>query len=86
MKKNYLIFLFFLFISCAKEIKIKIPERPPMLVVNSTLVPFTLPVPKALYLDIQSSAPVFDTTKNRIVKNATVDLFHNYQVNVYKKH
>lgn len=63
--------------SCSKEIEIKIPEKKPKIVINSTLVPFTLPIPKALYLDISSSAPVFDTTKNNTIKNAVVLLYTN---------
>lgn len=76
-KKLIYLFTFLFFISCSKEIEIKIPEKKPKIVVNSTLVPFTLPAPKSLYLNIQNSATIFDTTKDNTIKNAIVLLYSN---------
>ncbi|MFA6925015.1 MAG: DUF4249 domain-containing protein [Bacteroidales bacterium] len=77
MNKISYVFLFLIFLSCNKEIEIKIPEKKPKLVVNCTLVPFTLPMPKTLYFDIKSSTHIFDTTKNTTIKDAIVLLYSN---------
>ena len=77
MNKTNYAFIILLLISCSKKIEINIPVRTPRIVVNSTLVPFTLPRPKSLYLDIQSSAPIFDTVQNNVIADATVLLYSN---------
>jgi Domain of unknown function (DUF4249) len=75
MNKFYYLLCVLFLISCSKEIEITLPEKPHKIVVNSTLVPFTLPYPKALYLDIQSSNPIFEATKNSTLANAVVLLY-----------
>jgi hypothetical protein len=75
-----LVFTFcFLITSCGKEqvIKIEIPEKPPSLVVNSTLVPYNLPIPQYLGVELSSSTSIFDTINPSPVKNAFVLLFKN---------
>jgi hypothetical protein len=47
------------------------------LVVNSTLVPFSLPMPKHLGIELSSSQSIFDTVKSAPVDNATVLLYKN---------
>jgi hypothetical protein len=53
-------------LSCTKELEIDIPSQNPRLVVYSTIVPFSLPLPKTLTIDVQSSNHIFDTTKEKI--------------------
>jgi Domain of unknown function (DUF4249) len=78
MNKTLLIScLLFSVISCTKEIEIKIPEKQPKLVVSSTLVPFTLPMPAQLGLELQSSLNIFDTTKKALIKDALVLYYEN---------
>jgi hypothetical protein len=57
-----LFFVLLFFTSCTKELEIKIPEKEPKLVVSSTIVPFTMPMPVRLGLELQSSLNIFDTT------------------------
>ena len=78
MNKTLLIFSSLLFIiSCTKEIEIKIPEKQPKLVVSSTIVPFTLPMPAQLGLELQSSLNIFDTTKKALITDALVLYYEN---------
>jgi hypothetical protein len=76
MNRFFCCIIVFIFISCSKEIEIKIPDQKPAIVVYSTIVPFTLPQPKSLSIEIKKTAHIFDTS-NYIVENALVKLFKN---------
>jgi hypothetical protein len=69
----------FLLSSCGKEMEIEIDirEKPASLVVNSTLVPFNVPIPKFLGIELSSSISIFDTISPSPIKNATVLLYKN---------
>lgn len=77
MKRNYIILLLLITISCTKEIVIDIPAQKPSLVVYSTLVPFSYSnTHRQLQLSLQSSLHIFDTTPQRI-SDALVLYFEN---------
>jgi len=76
MKRNYIILLLLITISCTKEIVIDIPLQKPALVVYSTIVPFSFANSKQLMLSLQSSLHIFDTTPHRI-NDALVLYFKN---------
>ncbi len=65
--------------SCGKELELEInvPDKPKSLVVNSTLVPFNLPIPKYLGIELTNSQSIFDTLNPPSVNNATVLLYKN---------
>jgi len=69
MSKIYfitIILILFSFFSCTKEIEIDIPQKKSKLVVYSTIVPLTLPAPKALGIKLQSSLHIFDKSQSKI--------------------
>ena len=61
MRKICLGILVLISISCSKEIEIDIPHQKPSLIVYSTIIPFTLPRPKFLSIDIKATKHIFDT-------------------------
>jgi len=72
-------FLAFFLSSCGKEleIEIEIPANNPKLVVNSTLVPYSLPGGKYLGIELGSSTSIFDTVTHNSIIDASVLLFKN---------
>lgn len=66
MNKIYFVIITLFLFSCTKEIEIEIPKNKAKLVVYSTIVPFTLPMPKNLGIKLQSSKYIFDTTTSKI--------------------
>lgn len=79
---NYKILLLLILlvpISCSKEIEINIPDKEESLVVYSTLVPFTLPMPKSLSINLSSTKHIFDTTTVS-VNDAKVFLYKNNEL------
>lgn len=68
---------FFVMISCEKEIHVTIPDRVPRIVINATLVPYTLPSGKYLGVNVSSSKHIFDSTTNTQLSNAIVLLYKN---------
>jgi hypothetical protein len=79
MKLYQIIFLLvpFIMFSCEKEIQVTIPDRVPRLVINATLVPYTLPSGKYLGVNVSSSKHIFDSTTNTQLSNAIVLLYRN---------
>ncbi|MDA3818654.1 MAG: DUF4249 domain-containing protein [Prolixibacteraceae bacterium] len=71
LKNLFFILLMGCFFSCTQEIEISLPPQQSSLVVYSTLVPFTLPIPKSLYINIGDTRQMNDTTNNN-VSNAQV--------------
>lgn len=69
--------LFFFLICCDTSIEFDIPEKPKVLVVNSTLVPSTLPGVKFLKIDVDYSFYVFDTISETKVTDAKILLYRN---------
>jgi hypothetical protein len=59
------------------EIEVDIPSKPPKLVINSTLVPWSIPGMKQLGIDVSSTTHIFDTSEYNPVTDATVLLFKN---------
>lgn len=59
------------------EIEVDIPLKPPKLVINSTLVPWTIPGMKQLGIEVSSTTHIFDTSEYKPVTDATVLLFKN---------
>lgn len=77
MKKIlYFIFIICGFISCTKEVEITVPEEKNKLVLYSTIVPFSMPMPKYLTIDVMASSHIYDTTKYYI-PDANILLFKN---------
>ena len=68
-----------LIISCeiTSEIELDIPSKPPKLVINSNLVPWSIPGMKQLGIEISSTYHIFDTSEYKSVTDATVLLFKN---------
>ena len=68
-----------LIISCEiiTEIEVDIPSKPPKLVINSTLVPWSIPGTKQLGIEISGTTHIFDTSEYKPVTDATVLLFKN---------
>ncbi len=68
-----------LIISCdiTTEIEVDIPSKPPKLVINSTLVPSSIPGMKQLGIEISATTHIFDTSEYKPVTDATVLLFKN---------
>lgn len=77
MNKIYIVLLFFISVSCTKEIEIEIPNKEPSFVVNSLITPFTLPMPLQIGIELQSSSHIFDTTKKELITDALVLYFEN---------
>jgi hypothetical protein len=67
----------FIGISCEKEVSIPIPEKEPKLVVDATLVPYSLPNAKYLGVNVTSSRHIFDSTTDTQITDATVLLYKN---------
>lgn len=64
-----------LFASCEQEIEVEIPETPPKIMINSTLVPYELPNGKYLGVELRGSRHIFDSTSNTLITNAIVLLY-----------
>lgn len=65
--KTALALIGILMISCVRELEIDVPFEDPKLVVYSTIVPFTLPMPKQLGITLKKSQHLSDTNRNSIV-------------------
>ncbi len=59
------------------EIEVDIPSKPPKLVINSTLVPWSIPGMKQLGVEVSGTTHIFDTSEYKPVTDATVLLFKN---------
>ena len=59
------------------EIEVDIPLKPPKLVINSTLVPSSIPGMKYLGIEITTTTHIFDTSEVKSVTDATVLLYKN---------
>lgn len=78
MYNKIILFFGFLFlISCDKEITLEVPETEPVLVIHSTLVPYSFPLGKYLGVEISGSRNIFDTTSFSSIDNALVLLYKN---------
>jgi len=76
MKSINILIVSFIFFSCTKEVVIDIPQEKPKIVVYSTIVPFTIPIPKPLGIKLQSSLHTFDNSPSNI-NDAHVLYFEN---------
>lgn len=79
MKKLLLSLVSIFFLNaCQMEIEVEIPQKPPQLVVVSTMVPYK-PNGKYLGVEVFTSRHLFDETENLPVENASVFAFRNGQ-------
>ncbi len=70
---------FSLLFSCniITEIEVDIPLKPPKLVINSTLVPSSVPGMKYLGIEVTTTTHIFDTSEIKPVTDATVLFYKN---------
>jgi hypothetical protein len=77
MKRFFLIiFLSSAFFACEMDVEVDIPEKPPRLVVTSTLVPWSA---NSWFLGVEvfSSRHIFDESANLPIDNATVRVYRD---------
>ena len=68
-------------ISCETIVEIDLPEKEPVITVNSLFVPFTPPYPQQFKVELTSSVPILDTSNYKtIIPDATVYLFENNEI------
>jgi len=76
MKIVIILIVSFLLFACTKEVEIEIPQEKPKIVAYSTIVPFTLPTPKPLWIRLQSSLHIFDDSQSKM-DDAIIMYFEN---------
>lgn len=74
----FFIAVIFLFLaSCEQEIEVDIPDTPPKIMINATLVPYELPNGKYLGVELRGSRHIFDSTSNTLITDALVLLYRD---------
>ena len=64
-------------VACEQEMEVDIPETPPKIMINSTLVPYLPPHGKYLGVELRGSRHIFDSTSNTLITNAMVLLYRD---------